>query len=184
MSKCVLLVGPLCSGKTTLAQKLIEKGFLKNKSNFYGIEQSRRLIGDGTMAGELDAWGHFLRQVQSPPGNDNASYEFSGTGRHVYSFGWAMDHARKENSEVEWLVVYCLIGKDPMMKRFPSKTYDAPCPFDMGDPLGSLAYMNTELEKSYKNGREWAGAAKLKFDMNVSDNYEQVANEVLAFFNK
>ena len=184
MGKRVFLVGPLCSGKTSLAQKLIEKGFLKAKSNFYGIEQSRRLLSDGTMAGELDAWAGFLRQIQSPPDHDNAIYEFSGTGRHVYSVSWAIDHSKKQSPEDEWLIVYCLIGKDPMMKRFPSKTYDAPCPFDMGDPLGSLAYMNTELEKSYRNGREWASSPKLKFDMNVADNYEQIANEVLAFYNK
>jgi hypothetical protein len=183
MSKAVLLVGPLCSGKTKLAEKLIELGFLKNKSNFYGIEQSRHLLSDGTMAGELDAWAGFLRQIQSPASNDNAIYEFSGTGRHVYSVSWAMSHAVKENPKVEWLVVYCLVGEKTMLTRFPSKVYNAPCPFELGDPVGSLNYMNGELSKSYNNGREWNASPKLKFDMNV-ENYDGIAKEVLAFFNK
>lgn len=183
MSKCLLLVGPLCAGKTSLAEELIKQGFIKNKSNFYGIEQSRRLLSDGSMAGEMDAWAGFLRQIQSPPTNDNAIYEFSGTGRHVFSVGWGMKAAQLESKKVEWLVVYCMVGEKTMMERYPSKKYDAPCPFEMNDPIGSLAYMNTELTKSYSNAREWNSAAKLKFNMNVKD-YEETAKEILAFFNK
>lgn len=183
MSNCVLLVGPICSGKTTLAETLTKRGFLKNKSNFYGIEQSRRLLSDSTMAGELDAWATFLRQIQSPSSNDNCLYEFSGTGRHVYSVSWAMSHAQKENSKVRWLVVYCLAPIETIKARFPNKKYDAPMPFEMGSPLNSVQWTNEELKKSYENNREWNGAPKLKFNMNV-ENYEQIAEEIENFFKK
>lgn len=183
MSKCVMLVGPLCSGKTKLAETLIQKNFLKNKSNFYGIEQSRKLLSDGTMAGELDSWASFLRQIQSPASNDNAIYEFSGTGRHVYSVSWAMSYSIKENPKVEWLVVYCLAPEVTIRERLPNKKYDTPMPFDMGDPLASLAWMNGELKKSYENNREWNSSAKMKFNMNV-ENYDQIADEIIAFFDK
>ena len=183
MSKCVLLIGPICTGKTKLAETLIEKGFLRNKSNFYSIEQSRKLISDGTMAGELDAWATFLRQIQSPASNDNAIYEFSGTGRHVYSVSWAMDYAKKQDSRNEWLVVYCLAPKDVITARFPNKIYNAPMPFNMGSPLNSIDFTNKELKESYENSKEWAFSPKLKYNMNV-ENYNQIADEIIAFFNR
>jgi hypothetical protein len=182
MSKCVMLVGPVCSGKTKLGETLIENGFLRNKSNFYGIEQSRKIISDGTMAGELDAWAAFLRQIQSPASNDNAIYEFSGTGRHVYSVAWAMNYAKKQDSKNQWLVVYCLAPKDIIAARFPNKVYDAPMPFNMGSPLNSVDFTNEELKKSYENSKEWDGAPKMKFNMNV-ENYNAIANEIIEFFN-
>lgn len=181
MSKCLLLVGPICSGKTKLAETLIEKGFLKNKSNFYGIEQSRKLLSDGTMAGELDAWSNFLRQMQSPASNDNAIYEFSGTGRHTYSVAWAMSYAQKQSSKNQWLVAYCLASKEVITARFPNKKYDAPMPFDMGSPLNSIQWTNDELKKSYENSREWNSAPKLKFNMNV-ENYDALADEIISHF--
>ena len=183
MSKCILLIGPICSGKTTLAEQLIASGFIKNKSNFYGIEQSRRLISDGTMAGELDAWAGFLRQMQSPPSNDNAVYEFSGTGRHVYSVSWAMAHAKKINPKVEWVVCYCLAPRATIEERFPNKEYDTPMPFNMGSPLNSIDWVNNELKKSYENYREWDSAPKLKFNMNV-ENYDEIVKEITGFFAK
>lgn len=182
MSKCIFLIGPVCTGKSTLANKLIEKGFLKNKSNFYGIEQSRKLLSDGTMAGELDAWAGFLRQVQSPPSNDNAIYEFSGTGRHIYSVSWAMQYAQKENKKVRWGVAYCLAPFDTIKARFPNKKYDAPMPFNMGSPLDSVEWTNQELAKSYGNAREWNSSPKLKFNMNV-ETYDKIAEEIVGFFN-
>lgn len=183
MSKCVMLVGPVCSGKTKLAETLIEKGFLKNKSNFYGIEQSRKLISNGRMSGELDAWGAFLNQIESPASNDNAIYEFSGTGRHVYSVGWSISYSKKQDSKNEWLIVYCLASKDVITARFPNKVYDAPLPFNMGSPLNSVDYTNDELKKSYENSREWDSSPKLKFNMNV-ENYNKIADEIIAFFNR
>jgi hypothetical protein len=183
MSKLLLLVGPVCAGKTKLAEMLIEKGFLKNKSNFYGIEQSRKLISDGTMAGELDAWASFLRQMQSPASNDNAIYEFSGTGRHVYSVAWSMNYAKKQSSKNEWLVVYCLASDEVIKSRFPNKVYDAPIPFNMGSPLDSVSHTNGELKKSWENAREWDSSPKLKFNMNV-DNYDKISDEIIAFFNR
>ncbi len=182
MSKCLLLVGPICSGKTKLAETLIEKGFLKNKSNLYGIEQSRRILSDATMAGELDAWASFLRQIQSPPSNDNSIYEFSGTGRHVYSVSWAIEHSRKEDKNTQWIVAYCLAPLDVIKSRFPNKKYDAPMPFEMGSPLNSVEWTNSELKKSYENPREWAGIQRLKFNMNV-ENYNKIADEIINSFN-
>lgn len=182
MSKCLLLVGPICSGKSKLAETLIEKGFLKNKSNFYGIEQSRRLLSDATMAGELDAWASFLRQIQSPPSNDNSVYEFSGTGRHVYSVSWAIEHSIKQDKDTQWIVAYCLAPMETIKARFPKKKYDAPMPFEMGSPLNSVEWTNTELKKSYENPREWGGIRRLKFNMNV-ENYNNIAEEIINSFN-
>lgn len=180
MRKMLMLVGPICAGKTKLAEKLIEKGFVKNKSNFYSIEKCRHDFGDGNMSGEFFAWANFLQQIEHPPTNDNAIYEFSGTGRNVFNVSGAMQFSKK-SGDVEWIVAYCLAPERVILERFPTKTYNAPCPYPMDNVQGSLAYMNEELKKTYSNRREWDGAERLKFNMNVED-YGTIADEIIQAF--
>lgn len=183
MANCVLLVGPLCSGKTKLAEKLAEKGFIQNKSNFYSIEQNRRDFGDGQMSGEMFAWANFLQQLECPPSNDNAVYEFSGTGRNVFNVSGSIKYA-KAQSQANWLVVYCLAATDVIMQRYPNKVYDAPIPYNLGDNVeGSINYMNGELKDTYNNARQWDASNKLKFNMNVED-YGPIADEIINHFNQ
>ena len=47
----IVLVGPLASGKTAIADKLIEKE-IANFSDYYSVEMARREHSDGTYAGE------------------------------------------------------------------------------------------------------------------------------------
>ena len=182
MANNVLLVGPLCAGKTKLAEKLIEKKFLKFKSNSYSIETCRRLHGDNSMSGELFAWANFLQQIESPPDNDNGIYEFSGTGRQVFNVSWAMKTSVFRDPKNQWLVVYCLAPKSVLLERSKTKVYDAPCPFKMDNVESSIDFMNIELKKNFDNQREWCNAPRLKFNMNVDDNYDAIANEIIAYF--
>lgn len=182
MANCVLLVGPICSGKSTLAEKLTEKGFINNKSNFYSIEQCRYDFGDGQMSGEMFAWANFLQQIEYPPANDNAVYEFSGTGRNVFNVSGAIKFAQQQNPENKWVVVYCLAATDVLMARYPNKTYDSPCPYELNNPESSINYMNGELKDTYSNARQWNGSPKLKFNMNVED-YGPIADEIINSFN-
>jgi hypothetical protein len=183
MTNCVLLVGPLCSGKTMLAEKLAEKAFIKNESNFYSIEQNRKDFGDGQMSGEMFAWANFLQQMEYPPTNDNAIYEFSGTGRNVFNVSGAIEYA-KGQAECNWVVVYCLAATDVLMARYPNKTYDAPIPYNLGGNVeSSINYMNGELKDTYGNARQWNSSTKLKFNMNVED-YGPIADEIINHFNQ
>lgn len=184
MSKCVLLVGPLCSGKSKLAEKLIEKKFINLKSNYYSIETCRRLHGDGSMSGEYFAWANFLQQIELPPDNDNAIYEFSGTGRQVFNVGWSMRSAQMADPTTSWLVVYCLAPKTVLLERSKTKVYNAPCPFKMDNISSSIDYMNNELKENFGKDNTWNFAPKLKFNMEVDDNYDAIANEIIAYFNK
>lgn len=180
MSNCVMLVGPICSGKTKLAEELIKKGFINKPSNFYSIEQCRRDFGDGNMSGEFFAWANFLQQIEYPPSNDNAIYEFSGTGRNVFNVSGAIKLS-KEMAEANWVVVYCLAPKQVLVERFPNKTYDAPCPYTMDNAEGSIDFMNTELKKSYTADYQWDRSPKLKFNMNT-DDYGNIADQIINHF--
>lgn len=180
MANCVLLVGPICSGKSKLAEKLIEKGFVSKASNNYSIEQCRKDFGDNKMSGEFFAWANFLQQIEFPPTNDNAIYEFSGTGRNTYNVSQSMAYS-KQNEEANWVVVYCLAPKDVILERFPNKTYDAPCPYKMENPEGSIDFMNGELKKSYTADWQWDRSPKLKFNMNV-DDYGEIADAIINHF--
>lgn len=181
MSKAVLLIGPICSGKTELAKKLMEKGFVKKKSNYYSIEQNRCAYGNGLMSGEMFAWANFLQQIEQPPSNDNAIYEFSGTGRNVFNVSAAMRYSKEQNVGLEWIVVYCLAPETTIMERYPKKKYDAPMPYKLDDAISSLDFMNGQLKKSYEDSREWCGSEKLKFNMNVED-YSEIADAIMAKF--
>lgn len=180
MTKCVMLVGPMCAGKTLLAEKLIEKKFLNNESNFYSIEQNRRDFGDGQMSGEMFAWANFLQQIEYPA-TDGGIYEFSGTGKNLFNVSKAMAFA-SQKSDAKWLVVYCLAPKNVLMERFPTKTYDSPCPYTLDNPSSSIEWMNGQLKESYEDQRQWNGNPKMKFNMDVED-YGQFADAIMEHFN-
>ncbi|MDD3412532.1 MAG: hypothetical protein PHY47_00875 [Lachnospiraceae bacterium] len=180
MRQALLLVGPICSGKTTLANKLIEKKFIKNRSNFYSIEQCRYNFGDGQMSGEFFAWANFLQSMEHPPVNDNAIYEFSGTGRNVFNVAKAIEFSSR-NGDIEWIVAYCLAGEKTILERFPTKQYDAPCPYPMDNPKNSLEYMNNELKKTFQNAYEWNGSKRLKLNLSSPD-LDSIADEIMGAF--
>lgn len=179
--KAILLVGPICAGKTKLAEKLIEKGFIKKKSNFYSIEQNRYTFGNNLMSGEMFAWANFLQQIEEPPTNDNVIYEFSGTGKNVFNVSSAMKYSKESNPEINWLVVYCLAPENIILARYPNKTYDAPMPYKFDNPTTSLQYMNTDLKKSYDNSREWNSSPRIKLNMNV-ETYDGLADHIINYF--
>lgn len=176
MTTNLILVGPLVSGKTTIASKLIEKGFCK-ESNFHSIEKSRREHSSGTYSGEMFAWADFLQKVEEPASNDNNIYEFSGTGRNVWNISQAINLAKeKENSK--WLIVYVLADEEVLMDRVQTKVYDAPCPYPMTNPRSSIQFMNQELKKTLDNSREWAGSPKIVVRSDMK-SVEEAADQII-----
>lgn len=132
------------------------------------------------MSGEFFAWANFLQTIEHPPTADNAIYEYSGTGRNTFNVSGAINFSKKAG-DIEWIVAYCLAGERIVMERFPTKIYNAPCPYPMDNPKDSLDYMNRELKKTYENGREWDGAKRLKFNMAV-ETYDAIADEIISAF--
>lgn len=181
VTNCVLLVGPICSGKTKLAEMLNDRGFTNHASNHYSIENSRRNLGNGLMSGEMFAWGDFLQAIEMPPSNDNAVYEFSGTGKNNYNVSESMGYAAQK-SGARWLVVYCLAPTPVLLERLKDKVYDAPCPYTFDNPKKSIDFMNQDLKGSWDTDWVWNRATKLKFNMNVTD-YSEIADEIIGNFN-
>ena len=93
-----------------------------------------------------------------------------------------VDEFSKTQHNVKWLIVYCLAGKKVLLERFPSKTYDAPCPYELNDPSGSVDFMYGELKKSYFADWQWNFTEKVKYDMDV-ENYDLIAEEIIKKFN-
>jgi adenylate kinase family enzyme len=180
-NNCVLVVGPIGSGKTLLLAQLAEKGFVKRKSNIYSIDSNRMDFGNGFMSGEFFAWGNFLQQIENPPTNDNAGYEFSGTGRNVFNVAKAIAHS-KEQVDCKWLVVYCLAPKPVLVERLAGREYNVPLPYTFSSPESSIDWMNTELKKSWTNNNEWDRTHKVRFNTGT-ETPEEMANKVIEYFN-
>lgn len=171
----VLLVGPLASGKTTIAEKLLERGFA---NNYDSVELCRRAHSSGSHAGEMLAWARFLESIEEPEEGNNV-FEFSGTGRFVYSVGEAIRSTFDDKQK--WLVVYVLADEEVLLQRALEKTYDAPCPYELNDPRASINFMNQDLKKTLENSRAWASAPKIvvRTDLkNVDEAVDQIINVV------
>lgn len=72
----ILLIGNICSGKTT-ASKILEKDL---KMKHLCIDDMRKIHCDGTQSGENKAWSEIFKMLEK---EDNLIFEFSGTGRNV-----------------------------------------------------------------------------------------------------
>lgn len=141
----LLIIGSLCSGKTSIAQELIKRGFCK-ESNYHSIEQCRRKHSDGTFSGEMFAWANFLRTIEQPAVNTNNIYEFSGTGRNNWNVGEAMKYAQRKDGQ-DWFVIITAAPDEELVKRTKGKVYDAPCPYLMTDVPKSVAFMSKEIRE-------------------------------------
>jgi len=175
----IVLVGPLASGKTAIADKLIEKE-IANFSDYYSVEMARREHSDGTYAGEMDAWAKFLRKIQDAGGN--GIFEFSGTGRNVWNVSEAMRDTIS-NRDQKWMVVYVLADESVLIDRALQKTYDAPCPYELNDPRASIKFMNTDLKKTYENSRSWASAPKIVVRSDMKD-IDAAADQIINAINE
>jgi len=173
----ILLIGNMSTGKTSIAESLIKKGFIGEKQ-FYSIDSLRREYSDGTMAGEFYAWANMLEAVQHPHPTGNGIYEFSGTGKNAWFFRECIKYS-KENHDVDWIVVYCLADRNVLMGRIKDKTYDVPLPYDL-DPIKGVDYISAELQKKY-GSRYWnAREITVRTDQNSP---EEIADEILKSIN-
>lgn len=172
----IILIGPLASGKTSIARGLIEREKF-SVNDFHSIESMRREHSDGTYAGEMDAWAKFLRKVQDADGS--TLLEFSGTGRNVWNVSEAMRNTLTNGQK--WLIVYVLADESVLTERALAQTYDAPSPYELNDVRSSIKFMNDDLKRTYENSRSWASAPKIvvRSDIkSVEAAVEQVINAI------
>jgi hypothetical protein len=176
----LLIIGSLCSGKTSIAQELIKRGFCK-ESNYHSIEQCRRKHSDGTFSGEMFAWANFLQAIEQPALNTNNIYEFSGTGRNNWNVGEAMKYAQRKDGQ-DWYVVITAAPDEELIKRTKGKKYDAPCPYLMTDIPKSVAFMSKEIKEIL--GVKYAFAAVPRIIVRTDGcTIEEATEKILAAVN-
>ena len=175
----IILVGPLASGKTTIANQLIKEDFLKDQ-NYFSIEKARRAHSSGTFSGEMFAWANFLESIEKTPGDVNV-YEFSGTGRNVWNVSEAI--ALTKGNGQKWLIVYALADESTLGARLQDKVYDAPCPYQFSNPISSIAFMNNDLKKTLNDSKSWAGAPKLIVRTDQK-NVDECVNQIMSTIKK
>ena len=148
-----LIIGNIAAGKSSLADALIEKEFVK-KENVFDIDDLRKECSDGTFAGEFRAWAKMLEMIQYPPPADNAIYEFSGTGKNAWFVREAIKYSKENASNTNWRVVYCSSDKKELLKRTENRVYDTPMPYVFSDIGRSLDFIGGELSSRY-NTNYW-----------------------------
>lgn len=140
----VLVVGNIGAGKTTVAS------FLERITGWprLAIDECRRQISDGSPAGELAAWGHFVREAQ---GGVPAILEFSGSGPNVYLVKRALAAA---GSAV--LVLWVKTPVEICISRLAGRAWTTPYP-DFGVPMETVVRdLDQRLATELGAGTVWA----------------------------
>jgi len=137
----VLLIGTMGSGKTTVAERLArDAGF-----SYASIDDCRLQYGDGTMAGEICAWDHFLAMCENA---SPAVLEFSGCGPHT---GEVRDALLKSGIPVT--VIWLVFPTHTCILRALQRNKDIPAPYDWAPLEYAIPAFHDAIEESWE--RSW-----------------------------
>ena len=133
----ILLIGNLSSGKTTLGREL--ERILRIK--LVRIDDCRRMMADGTMAGEYRAWHRFISECEAPR---STILEFSGGGPHIYNISRAL-----ENSTLDVSIIWLDLSIEKCIETSLKKSFDSPYPYEMGDLVELISHIAREIETAW-----------------------------------
>jgi deoxyadenosine/deoxycytidine kinase len=148
----LLIIGNIASGKTSIAEELIKKEFATDL-NYSSIDALRRGFSDGTYAGEFLAWSKMLSKIQNPPSNENAIFEFSGTGKNAWFVREAIKISKNQH-KANWRIIYCSCDSQVLKERCKDRVYDVPIPYKFNNVESSIAFIGGELAERY-NKNYW-----------------------------
>lgn len=136
----VLVTGNIGSGKSTLAALITSQFGWSHVS----IDGRRRLLSDGSPAGEALAWSRFLEHAQSAT---SAVYECTGGGpyRHLLARALSLSKARVVRLGLRATPATCA-------RRISGRRWETPYPYENLPDENLLAAIGTELESIWADG--------------------------------
>lgn len=166
----ILIIGTLGAGKTTIAKMMAEHMGLP----FVSIDRFRQLCGDGTVAGEYEAWKKFMEMCERPEGT---VLEFSGAGPHTYAISEAL-----LNSGMHVILIRLDTPPEIGIRRIKDRTSKVPTPFPWGDPHKSGNYIYKAIEKTWSE--IWTAKEEIHTSMFENDgtkSIERIYYELMEF---
>jgi hypothetical protein len=147
----ILLIGNICSGKSTVRSEIVR---LVNKIGLnqcagYAIDEYRNTYGNGRFSGEFEAWSRFLERAEwySDKKNEMCGvFEFSGTGRN----SWFMKEISNKSVK-PWSIICCCAPKNVLIERYEKRGNRVNIPYDLNDIESSTKYMSDKLKTDYQN---------------------------------
>lgn len=161
----ILIVGNICSGKTSIAKELNRIGCV---NSVVSIDELRREHSDGTFAGEFKAWHLFLKELQEADGN--SMFEFSGTGKN----SWFVREIMKKSN---WVTIFCSCDRSILRQRIKNRENDVPFPYDL-EIEDSIDYIGKELQKKFMDWYYGGSSFALKTNTTLSDSIRELRNKL------
>lgn len=140
----IVVTGNCGSGKSTLARALTNELQIP----LLGIDGSRRAVSDGSPAGEVRAYLHFLEGVERNQAT-GAVMEFSGSGHLAHLVKLTL--AETGN----YLVVWLRTSVETCLHRVAGRQFDVPYP-RFGITIEKLIpELHARLEREFAQGEIW-----------------------------
>lgn len=139
----ILVIGNICAGKTTLGQALAAQlGY-----THVGIDDCRRLRGDGSASGEAAAWALFLARAADPL---PTILECSGSGPFIDLLRHSLHRAGQAV-----VVIWVDTPLDVCISRAAQRPFDTPYP-DFGVPMSEvIRQLHGRLQSELPTRFEW-----------------------------
>lgn len=170
MGPKILVIGTLGAGKTAFSKYISSRMGLP----YTGIDDCRRLYGDGTFTGEYRAWMEFIKVCGMPGGS---VLEFSGGGPHVYAVRGALLH-----SGMPVYVVWLDPPLNVCIQRASARVQEVPAPYVWGDVNDSTVLIYKEVKRSWE--REWTTNSEIHYlhlRMVSEKSLDEQFNALMAF---
>lgn len=166
-----LIIGNLCSGKTSLANALCKHV----KGPYVALDDMRRMYGNGRFSGEFRAWSEFLFRLEAA--RDNHIFEFSGTGRNKWFVSKIIRDKIADGKK--WEIIECWVPDTEICdERANAKSFDdIPLPYTFNEGhWGTICFMRDELRTM---DDDYFGKKHISIALNRENDYKQIAKKLI-----
>lgn len=158
----ILITGNIGAGKTTLSRALA----MRSGWPAFGIDDARRIAGDGTPKGEALAWAMFLERAQS---SGDAILEYTGCGPNKHLVNESL---RLSGCQV--IKVALKLSVEDCFKRISERVWDIPYPFPKPPDEPLLQRIHLELEEEWRKRSH----LQLRGELHPETNAQAILEEI------